>query len=143
METRRNSMCSSMQLSRIRNARPLGVIAATLAVMLLTVLSPGFAFPQVVVVDVEAVAMGYRASELIGRPVRNDDNERIGTIDDLVVDRERVLYAVVEVGGFLGIGDHLIAVPYEALQLNADGTRIVLPGATREELERLPGFHYK
>src|SRR5690606_9914924 len=86
METRRNAMCSSMQLSRIRNARPLGVIAATLAVTLLTVLSPGFAFPQVVVVDIEAVAMGYRASELIGRAVRNDDNERIGTIDDLVVD---------------------------------------------------------
>lgn len=86
-------------------------------------------------VDVESVAMGYRASELTGRRVMNDVGDRIGTIDDLVVDQERVLFAILEIGGFLGIAERLVAVPYESLELNESGMRIVLPGASKEALE--------
>jgi len=66
---------------------------------------------ELVVVDVAAVAKGYRTSKLTGSDVVNDHDERIGTIDDIIIGRDRVLFAVVQVGGFLGLGGHLVAVP--------------------------------
>ena len=47
---------------------------------------------------------------------------------------------VLSVGGFLGIGDKLIALPYE--QMRTDGKKIVLPGATKDSLKALPEFKY-
>jgi sporulation protein YlmC with PRC-barrel domain len=98
---------------------------------------------NIVVVDVVAVADGYRASKLRGTKVINSKNEKIGELDDLVVGKDRVLFAIVQVGGFLGIGSRLIAVPYTSLQINDDGSRIVLPGATKQQLEQLPEFKYR
>jgi sporulation protein YlmC with PRC-barrel domain len=98
---------------------------------------------RVVEVDVVAVADGYRASKLHGAAVVNSNNDKIGTIDDLVVGKDRVLFAIVQVGGFLGLGSRLIAVPYTSLQINGDGSRVVLPGATKEQLEHLPEFKYR
>jgi hypothetical protein len=63
--------------------------------------------------------------------------------DDLIVGKDRVLFAIIQVGGFLGIGSRLVAVPYTSLQINDDGKRIVLPGATKEELKSLSEFHYR
>jgi hypothetical protein len=96
-----------------------------------------------VVLDVQAVAKGYRASKLRGSGVINDKNERIGTIDDLVIgaDEPRVLFAILQVGGFLGVGGHLVAVPYETLKIDGEG-KIALPGATKEALTKLPEFVY-
>jgi hypothetical protein len=48
-----------------------------------------------------------------------------------------------KVGGFLGIGSDFIAAPYSSLQINEDGSRIVLPGATREQVKGLPEFKYR
>ncbi len=96
-----------------------------------------------VVVDVVAVAKGYRASELRGVDVFNAKNEEVGELDDLIVGKDRVLFAILQVGGFLGLGSHLIAVPYSSLQISNDGKRIVLPGATREEVRRVPEFRYE
>jgi len=98
---------------------------------------------KVVVVDVVAVADGYRASKLRGTAVVNSKNEKIGEIDDLVIGKDRVLFAIVQVGGFLGLGSRLIAVPYTSLQISDDGRHIVLPGATKQQLERLPEFKYR
>ena len=98
---------------------------------------------KVVVVDVVAVADGYRASKLRGTTVVNSKNEKVGEIDDLVIGKDRVLFAIVQVGGFLGLGSRLIAVPYTSLQINDDGRRIVLPGATKQQLEQLPEFKYR
>jgi hypothetical protein len=98
---------------------------------------------QLVVVDVVQVANGYRASKLRGVTVSNPQNQKIGDLDDLIVGKDRVLFAIVQVGGFLGIGSHLIAVPYSSLQINEDGSRIVLPGATREQVKGLPEFRYR
>jgi sporulation protein YlmC with PRC-barrel domain len=98
---------------------------------------------KVVVVDVVAVADGYRASKLRGTTVVNSKNEKIGEIDDLVVGKDRVLFAIIQVGGFLGLGSRLIAVPYTSLQISDDGRRIVLPGATKQQLEQVPEFKYR
>jgi hypothetical protein len=70
------------------------------------------AFHELVVVDVAAVAKGYRAGKLTGSDVVNDQDERIGTIDNLIIGRDRVLFAVIQVGGFLDLGGHLVTVPY-------------------------------
>ena len=103
------------------------------------VLSQAVALLQV---NVETVAEGYRASKLIGTNVKNDSGQAIGEIEDIIIDKQRVLFAVIEVGGFLGVGGHLIAIPYESLSLSDKGDQITLPGATKEELEKLKKFDY-
>jgi sporulation protein YlmC with PRC-barrel domain len=55
----------------------------------------------------------WRASRMVGLNVYNDDNEKIGSIAELIVDRSGKLEAVVVgAGGFLGIGERDVAVPY-------------------------------
>ena len=118
---------------------------ATLIVVIAAALVPvaSAASVELVVVDVVQVANGYRASKLRGVTVSNPQNQKIGELDDLIVGKDRVLFAIVQVGGFLGIGSHLIAVPYTSLQINEDGSRIVLPGATQEQVKGLPEFKYR
>jgi hypothetical protein len=121
-----------------------------LAALLAGVAISGALVPQVVsaavalvVVDVVSVADGYRFSKLRGATVYNSTNEKIGELDDLIVGKDRVLFAIIQVGGFLGIGSRLVAVPYTSLQISEDGKRVVLPGATKEQLKSLPEFHYR
>ncbi|WP_088342784.1 MULTISPECIES: PRC-barrel domain-containing protein [Rhodomicrobium] len=102
---------------------------------------------DIIVVDVKAVHRGFRVSGLLGISVENGKDEEIGTIDDLIVDRERVgriAFAVIEVGGFLGIGGRLVAIEYDSLQIERgdDDFRVILPGATKEALKSLPAFEY-
>jgi sporulation protein YlmC with PRC-barrel domain len=92
-------------------------------------------------VDVSVVGKGYRASKLIGSSVTNDKNENIGTLDDIIIDNNRVMYAVLQVGSFLSLSRHLVAVPYETLKISS-GNKIQLPGATKEELQKLTEFKY-
>ncbi len=92
------------------------------------------------VVNVQVVALGYRASQLIGRDVTNDKGEKIGKVDDLVVSRDKVLFAIIGVGGFLGIPDRLVVAPYDHLVVTPQ--KIVMPGATKAALNKLPPFHY-
>ena len=71
----------------------------------------------------------------------NDHDERIGRVDDVLVAPDGSLsIAVVDVGEFLGLGKHLVAVP--ARQFVKIAPRAVLPGATKEALTRMPPFHY-
>lgn len=92
-------------------------------------------------VDVRVAATGMRASRLIGADVYNDSDEHIGTLDDLMIgDDGSVGFAILSVGGFLGIGSRLVAVTFDSLTI--DDYRVVLPGATRDELQRLPEFDY-
>jgi sporulation protein YlmC with PRC-barrel domain len=94
-------------------------------------------------VDVAVVAKGHRISKLLSSNVVNDKNEKVGTLDDVVVDRDRNLFAVLQVGGFLGINTHLVAVPYQSLVIDDTGKRIELPGASRDELKKLAEFRYR
>src|ERR1700730_4798917 len=68
-------------------------------------------------VNVQKRAAGYRASKVIGSSVANNDNETIGKIDDLLVSSDgKDPYAVLSIGGFLGMGSRLVAVPYDSLK---------------------------
>ena len=107
--------------------------------------APAFAAdltPQPVsAVNVTQLADGYRTSKLVGATVKNAANDTVGKIDDLIVSRnDKVLYAVVSVGGFLGIGSKLVAVPYTSLQVGKDN--LVMPNASKDQLKALPEFKY-
>src|ERR1700742_2556109 len=84
-------------------------------------------------IDPSSLATGYRASKVLGSTVVNEANETVGTIDDLIVTpNERVPFAVLSVGGFLGLGTHYVVVPYSSLQVH--NKEMLLPGATKESL---------
>ena len=84
---------------------------------------------------------GQRLTQIIGASVFNDAGERIGAVDDLVmIEGDKVSVAVIGVGGFLGLGAKLVAVPYQ--QLKRDGDKLVLPGVTKDALEAMPTFSY-
>jgi sporulation protein YlmC with PRC-barrel domain len=99
---------------------------------------------QLVQVNVQVVADGYRASKLTGHTVVNEKNERIGKIDDIVIGRDEghSLFSVLEVGGFLGIGSRLVAVPFDSLVIDQNASKIELPGASKDQLEKLTQFQY-
>ena len=59
----------------------------------------------------------WRASKLVGLSVYNDNNESLGSINDLLMDKSGNIKAVVlGVGGFLGVGEHLVAVPFDKIK---------------------------
>jgi sporulation protein YlmC with PRC-barrel domain len=59
----------------------------------------------------------WRASKLVGLNVYNDNNESIGSINDLLTDKSgNIKAAVIGVGGFLGVGTHLVAVPFDKIK---------------------------
>src|SRR5450631_485885 len=59
----------------------------------------------------------WRASKLVGVNVYNDNNESLGSINDLLTDKSGNIKAVViGVGGFLGVGEHLVAVPFDKIK---------------------------
>jgi PRC-barrel domain len=92
-------------------------------------------------VDPQSVATGYRTSKVVGSSVVNEANETVGTIDDLIVTPgEKVPFAVLSVGGFLGMGTKYVVVPYNSLQVR--DKKMMLPGATKDSLKALPEFKY-
>jgi sporulation protein YlmC with PRC-barrel domain len=136
-------------LSRVAPAaRPRSSVRMIWAALAIT-LAAGPALPQagvqLVKVDLSVVAKGYRMSKLIGSSVINDKNEKIGTVDDVIADKDKkqLSFAVLQVGGFLGVGGHLVAVPYDSLVIDDTGQKITLPGASKDELKKLSQFNYQ
>src|SRR5690554_6410599 len=68
--------------------------------------------------DPSAMASGHRVSKLIARNVVNESNETIGSIDDLSLTEDNRVHAIVSVGGFFGMGERLVAVPLDQLQMH-------------------------
>src|SRR5580698_5329621 len=124
--------------------RPVGIISAVAIVAILGVQAFAQGTPQtagVMKIDPASVATGYRVSKVVGSTVVNDNNETVGTIDDLIVTpSEKVPFAVLSVGGFLGMGTKYVVVPYSALQVR--DKKMVLSGATKDSLKALPEFKY-
>jgi hypothetical protein len=98
----------------------------------------------VTIAETELIATGWRGSKLLGAEVRNDKGEKIGKLDDVIVTANGQLsIAIIEVGGFLGIGAHLVAIPVRQLQFSPIAPKVVLPGATKAALKALPAFKYE
>jgi hypothetical protein len=96
---------------------------------------------EIVKVDVRKLSAGYRSTKIVGSNVVNDADETIGKVDDLLVSNDgKQPFAVLSIGGFLGIGTYLVVVPYESLSLNDN--KVMLPGGSKEGLRTLPTFTY-
>jgi len=94
------------------------------------------------VTELKDVINGWSVQrQLIGQSVYNDKDEKIGKIEDIILNKDRsASYGIVSTGGFLGLGSHDVAIPAKQLQMKDD--RLVLPGATKEQLRAMPTFEY-
>jgi len=81
------------------------------------------------------------ASRIIGETVVNRENENVGKIHELVIDarKNRVAYLVLSFGGFMGMGNKLFAMPWEAFEFSATENKLIL-NVDKEKLETAPGF---
>lgn len=81
------------------------------------------------------------ATTMIGDEVVNAQGDDLGQIEELMIDTEhgQIAYAVLSFGGFLGLGDKLFAIPWQALSLDADNHQFIL-NVPKERLEKAPGF---
>jgi sporulation protein YlmC with PRC-barrel domain len=133
------------------NMRIVRTSAAVAAITLSLAATPEFAqsasqtTAAITGVDSKDIAGGYRASKVIGSTVVNDQNETVGKIDDVIIPstgNNKDPVAVISVGGFLGVGSKLVAIPYKELRPDPSKNEFVLPGATKDSLKTLPEFRY-
>lgn len=87
----------------------------------------------------------HRASEIKGMSVRNDHNDKLGKVEDIVVAPKSgdIRYVALSFGGFLGIGDKFFAVPFDAVRFayDADGDDYYIAcDVTKDQLEKAQGF---
>ena len=87
--------------------------------------------------ELREVTMGWSAKhQVLGKAVFNDQKQRIGTVDDIIIAPDKaVSYAIIGAGGFLGVAKHDVAIPVNQFKL-VDG-KFVLAGAMA-----MPPFEY-
>ncbi len=87
----------------------------------------------------------FRSSKLVGTTVYNAADENIGEIEDLIIDAKgSVANVVIGVGGFLGMGEKNVAVPFTSLKTSRDNSgrvRVVVDG-TKDSLKAMPAYTY-
>ena len=89
---------------------------------------------------------GIRASKLIGMNIHNSQGESVGEVNDIVIDSRsgKIRYAAVTYGGFLGVGNKMFAVPFEAFKVgsapNQRTTNHLILDVTAKQLEGSTGF---
>lgn len=80
-----------------------------------------------------------RAEQLIGKDVYGSQGEQIGEIEDIVINKQgKAKAALLDVGGFLGIGGKRVAVPFD--RLNMQGDRIIA-GMSKDQIRGLPEYN--
>ena len=85
--------------------------------------------------------MGYRTSKVVGSDVVDSAGIKLGTVDDLIITTaDQVPYAVLSVGGFLGMGEKHVLVSAKDLDVVDD--KIVLAGGAKASLTALPPYTY-
>jgi len=92
--------------------------------------------------ELRDVTTGWSARHhVLGRTVYNDSGDAVGKVDDIIVAPNKAIsYAIVGVGGFLGVGRHDVAIPVSQIK-ETDG-KFVLAGATKDALKAIPSFEY-
>lgn len=96
--------------------------------------------------QLDSVTQGsnVRASKLTGMNIQNSQGKSVGAINDLVIDVSsgKIRYAAVTYGGFLGIGNKMFAVPFEAFKFQRDqgGDTVLVLNVTQQQLEGAVGF---
>ena len=108
------------------------VTAVLMGVMLVVVVGnvsaqiAGSTTPGMSVEELQTIARGWSATkQILGKPVYNAKNEKVGDVDDLIIAPDSASsYAIIGVGGFLGLGERQVAVPANHLK-HSEG-RLVL-----------------
>jgi sporulation protein YlmC with PRC-barrel domain len=141
--TARSNLESSMKLSLLAGFATLTTVA--LATLLATPIHAQIAGSTTVGVEVRElsdVALGWSVKrQILGRNVYNENGERVGKVDDLIVTPDKALsFAIIGAGGFVGFGHHDIAIPVNLFQRH--NGRLVLAGATKEAIKAMPNFEY-
>src|SRR6266542_3314528 len=92
------------------------------------------------VTETQKVMKGWSAKKMIlGKPIYNEQNQKIGSVEDIIISPEKAIsYAIIGVGGFLGMGEHYVAVPFDKLKMQ--DKKFMMPNATKEELKAMPKF---
>ena len=93
--------------------------------------------------ELKVVAVGWSVKKQIpGKTVYNENNQKVGRIDDLIVapDSAVSFAIIIGAGGFVGLGAPRCGRPRPADQLQDD--KFILPGATKEAIKALPKFEY-
>jgi sporulation protein YlmC with PRC-barrel domain len=81
-----------------------------------------------------------RAEQLVGKSVYNSAGDRVGEIDEIVVNRNsRATAAVVGVGGFVGVGEKKVVVPLDNMRMQGD--RIVVPNISKDNVDRMQAYN--
>jgi hypothetical protein len=81
----------------------------------------------------------FKASQVLGETLHNARGEAIGEVQDFVIENDEVLSAVISVGGTLGVGDRLVAVPARELQYSHEKSEWHIE-MTKAQVEALPRF---
>jgi sporulation protein YlmC with PRC-barrel domain len=139
----RSNLESSMKISVLAGFATL--TTAALATVLPTPIHAQVAGSTTVGVEVTElsdVALGWSVKrQILGRNVYNENGERVGKVDDLIVTPDKALsFAIIGAGGFVGFGHHDIAIPVNLFQRH--NGRLVLAGATKEAIKAMPEFEY-
>ncbi len=102
----------------------------------------GSTTPGMSVEELKTIARGWSATkQILGKSVYNDKHDKVGDVEDLIIAPDSsVSYAIIGVGGFLGLGERQVAIPVNRFT-HREG-RIVLPGATKDALQAMPSFQY-
>ena len=90
-------------------------------------------------------ATDFRTSKLIGTNVYNNANENVGEIEELMVNSSgTITAAVVSVGGFLGMGERYVALPFKQLKIarEADRDPKVTTDATKDSLKGMAEYKF-
>jgi sporulation protein YlmC with PRC-barrel domain len=84
----------------------------------------------------------WRAANYVGQPIVNASGEKIGDVNDLLFDRTgKITTIVIGVGGFLGLGEKRVALPFEAVTYNEqNGARQIMVPLTKEALLAAPDY---
>lgn len=75
--------------------------------------------------------------KVIGQSVYNENDEKVGDVTDLILTSDgSATHMIVGAGGFLGMGQHDVAIPFDEIQRGED--RLTLSGYTKDQLKALP-----
>lgn len=88
----------------------------------------------------------WQAETILGKDVRSKANENIGRVVDVLVDHDgRARAAIIDFGGFLGVGSRKIAVDWEALKFvpTDDGRNAITLDLTRDQMKAAPEYKEK
>jgi len=88
----------------------------------------------------------WRTSKLVGAKVRNKAGDSIGDINEIILTNDgAAAAAVIGVGGFLGLGEHQVAVQFKSLKIDRDsnGNDVITLDTTKETLKKAPEWTWQ